>query len=67
MTVRDAIAELSKLDQDAELLVSVRVYTRAYSVARVSPETIDKCYTGAAIHISLPDNMYVVARKKAGR
>lgn len=65
MTVAELIARLQRLDkQDVEVLVNVRVHTRAFGVAQVTPWDVDHSYGGATVEISLPANMYVVTRVK---
>lgn len=64
MKVSEMIERLSKLpDHDKEVLVNVKVRTKAFGVAQVSPWDFDQSYGGATIDITLPDGMHVVSRK----
>ena len=63
MKVKELAEQLSKFDPELEVLVSVRAYTRRYSVAQVSPWDVTGAYSACTLWVSLPDNMYVVERK----
>ena len=61
MTNGELIEHLRTLDKDAEAIVAVRTFTQAFTLAHVSPFTVQ----GNVIYISLPENQYIASRKKA--
>lgn len=65
MKVSELIAKLQKLpDQEQEVLVNVKTYTRVFGVAQVTPWEVDQSYSGATITITLPEGMSVARKRR---
>lgn len=59
MTIAEVIEKLKQCKGEEEAKVFVRVYSRRYTVAEVTPFDVDH----RGIWISLPETMHVVERK----